>query len=85
MSEGSVHPSLTLRALTVSRLAALHGLGLGFADGALLAQFRAAAKLTGFLVVFALAKFLGQPAAFQQFLEAPQGRANRFSIMDTHS
>jgi hypothetical protein len=59
-------------------------LSLAPPDGVLLALFGAAAQLTRLLVVFVLAQFFRQAAAFQQLLEAAQGRTDRFSFVDAH-
>jgi len=49
------------------------------------AKMRAAADFTRLFIILTLAELLGDTAAFKQFFEAAQGRANRFAIMDPHS
>src|SRR5262249_36491567 len=58
--------------------------GLGFADGALLAQFRAPPRLTGLFVILAFAEFFLNPASLQQLLEPAQGQSDRLSFVNTH-
>src|SRR5438874_1258014 len=67
-----------------SRSGLARGAHLGLPDGALLAQFRPAPCLARLLVVFPLAKFFLDSAAFEQLLEPAQGQSDRFSIMHTH-
>jgi hypothetical protein len=57
---------------------------LGFANGALLSQFRTTAGLAGLLVVFPLAKFFLNAAALKQLLEPPQSQTDRLSFVDAH-
>src|SRR5262249_2880553 len=61
-----------------------HRHALGLADGALFAEFGAAAKFAGLLVVTPLLEFLDDPTAFEQLLEAPQRRMNRFAVVNPH-
>src|SRR4051812_6205736 len=58
--------------------------GPGLADGALLAQLGAPARLAGLLVVLALAELLLDAAPLQQLLEAAQGQPDRLPVVDTH-
>jgi hypothetical protein len=58
--------------------------GLAFSDGSLFAKFGASAQLARLFVILVLAKFFLQTAAFQKFLEASQGRANRLAIVYFH-
>jgi hypothetical protein len=58
---------------------------LGLADGALLADLGPPPLLAGLHVELALAQLLGDPAALQEFLEAAQGQANGFALVDAHS
>src|SRR5262245_16152436 len=67
-----------------SAIGSLPGKHLALADGALLAQLGAAARLARLFVVLALAQLLGESAPLQQFLKAAQGRANRFPVVDAH-
>src|SRR5439155_2131583 len=68
-----------------SRARAVLALRLALADVAQLAELGAAAGLTGFVIVLALAKLFRDAAPLQQFLEAAQGGANRLAIVNTHS
>src|SRR5439155_11743404 len=54
------------------------------ADGAEFAQLGAPPEFTGLLVVFALPQLLEEAAALEQFLEAAQGRTDRFPVVDAH-
>src|SRR5207248_748095 len=56
----------------------------GLADGALLAEFRAAAGLAGLFVILALPQLFLDAAALEQFLEPAQGQADRLPIMNKH-
>jgi hypothetical protein len=54
------------------------------ANGVELAHLGAPPTLARFLIVFAPAQLFLQAGSFQNFLETPQGGANRFPVMDTH-
>ena len=56
----------------------------GFADRILLAKFGPAANFARLLIVLALAELLVQAGSFKQFLETPQGRADRLFVVDAH-
>src|SRR5262245_41470803 len=62
----------------------LSGRHFALADGALLAQLGAAADLARLLVMFTLAELLGKAAAFEQLLEAAQGRPDGFPVVNAH-
>src|SRR5579885_349769 len=68
----------------VPRLRTVAALEPALADGALLAQLGAAPGFAGLLVELALAQFLGEAAPLEQLLEAAQGGADRFAVVDAH-
>jgi hypothetical protein len=55
-----------------------------FADGTLLPQLGTAAGFAGLFVILSLAELFLNAAAFEQLLKAPQGQADRFSLVNTH-
>src|SRR5579862_8455063 len=66
-----------------------HELGLlnhraRFANGALFAQLGATAGFARLLVILAFPQLFLNATAFEQFLEAAQGQANRLSFVNTH-
>ena len=56
-----------------------------FANDVLFSQLGAATNLSRLFVMIAFAQFLGDSAALEQFLEAAQGGADWFAVMDSHS
>src|SRR5258708_4044335 len=57
---------------------------LGLADGALLGQLGSPTHFAWLVVMFPLAQLLLQATSLEQFLEAPQGSADRFTVVNTH-
>jgi hypothetical protein len=57
---------------------------LAFSDGALLAQFGAPPKLTGFLIVLPLAELFSKTTPLEQFLKAAQRSTNLFPVVYPH-
>jgi hypothetical protein len=60
------------------------GTQAGFPDGVLLAQFGSATNFAGFFIMLAFAQLFVQTASLQELLEAAQGRADWFFVVNAH-